>query len=57
MSYDERRREMEDHLDDFLDYIEKSGEYEVVEKIDHKEAIVEEAATKGFKFNIIVQER
>lgn len=49
-----KETEMENFLDDFLDYMEKSSKYEIVEKIDHKKAVIEEAETKGFKFQILV---
>ena len=57
MSYDEDKKEMEDFLDDLLDYLESDGKYEVVEKIDYDSAILTETITSGFKFQITIKEK
>jgi len=55
MSHDERRKEMDDFLDELLVYLEESGEYEVLEKVNYVEAILQ-ADKYRVKFQIIVQE-
>ncbi len=56
MSHDERRKEMNDFLDELLVYLEESGEYELVEKVSYMEAVLQ-ADKHRVKFQIIVQEK
>jgi len=57
MSYDEDKKEMEDFLDDLLDYLDNDGKYGVIEKIDYDSAILTETITSGFKFQITIKEK